>query len=71
MKAISVRQPWAELIIRGEKTLDLRTYQINYTGPLAIHASSIIEERDCQQFGLNPDISAPMTPRVKLREAKY
>jgi hypothetical protein len=55
MKAISVRQPWANLIIEGKKKLDLRTYKINFTGPLAIHASSIVELEDCTRFGFEPD----------------
>jgi len=50
MKAISIRQPWADLVIQGKKTLDLRTRKINYRGPLAIHASQTIEEDACQQF---------------------
>jgi len=56
MKAISVRQPWADLIIQGKKTLDLRTRKINYRGPLAIHASQTIEESACKRFELDPNI---------------
>lgn len=55
MKAISVRQPWANLIIEGKKKLDLRTYKINYTGPIAIHASSTVELEDCVRFEFDPD----------------
>jgi hypothetical protein len=56
MKAISVRQPWADLIIQGKKTLDLRTRKINYRGPIAIHASQIIENEACERFELNPKL---------------
>lgn len=70
MKAISVRQPWAELIMRGEKTLDLRSYKINYSGPLAIHASSKVEIEDCKQFELDPDIlsTGSVIGLVELKE---
>ncbi len=54
MKALSFRQPWAELILQGRKTLDLRTYTRDYRGPLAIHAAMEIEQAACRQFGLDP-----------------
>jgi len=55
MKAISIRQPWADLVIQGKKSLDLRTRKINYRGPLAIHASQTVEEDACQRFEIDPD----------------
>lgn len=39
MKALSVKQPWAELIVRGAKPLEIRGRPVHYRGPLAIHAS--------------------------------
>jgi hypothetical protein len=55
MKALSFRQPWAELIVQGRKRMDLRTYRTNHRGPLAIHASKKIERDACTGHGLNPD----------------
>lgn len=40
MKALSVKQPWAELIARGEKSIETRTWQTNYRGDLLICASA-------------------------------
>ena len=56
MKALSFRQPWAELILQGRKTLDLRTYSRDYRGPLAIHASLETERAACLAHGLDPDV---------------
>jgi len=39
MKALSIRQPWAELIIRGIKDVENRSWSTNHRGPLAIHAA--------------------------------
>lgn len=39
MKAISIRQPWASLIIAGIKPVENRKWKSTYTGPLLIHAS--------------------------------
>lgn len=38
-RCLSVKQPWAELIARGEKAIELRTWRTDYRGPLAIVAS--------------------------------
>ena len=39
MKAITIYQPWANLIAQGEKTIETRSWLTNYRGPLAIHAA--------------------------------
>jgi hypothetical protein len=40
-----VKQPWSELIARGAKTLDLRTWTTAYRGPLLIVASLAFDRR--------------------------
>lgn len=40
MKTLSVRQPWASLIVSGLKDIENRTWAPNYLGPVLIHASS-------------------------------
>jgi hypothetical protein len=55
MKALSFRQPWAELILQGRKSMDLRTYNTHYRGVLAVHASQTIETEMCGEHDLNPD----------------
>ena len=54
MKALSFRQPWAELVLQGRKTMDLRTYNTHYRGRLAIHASQTLERDNCLQHDLEP-----------------
>jgi hypothetical protein len=39
MKAISLCQPWASLLVHGLKHLDTRPWSTSHRGPLAIHAS--------------------------------
>lgn len=39
MKALSVKQPWANLIVSGEKTIETRTWGTDYRGPLLIVSS--------------------------------
>ncbi len=40
MKTLSIKEPFASLIINGYKKYEFRTYKINYQGKLLIHASS-------------------------------
>lgn len=40
MKALSIRQPWAWLIVNGYKDIENRSWRTNYRGPVLIHASS-------------------------------
>lgn len=36
MRALSIKQPWAELIASGVKTIETRTWATKYRGPLLI-----------------------------------
>jgi len=38
MKALSIRQPWAWLIVNGYKLVENRSWHSSYRGPLLIHA---------------------------------
>jgi hypothetical protein len=40
MKTLSIKQPFAELICRGIKTIENRSWDTKYRGKLLIHASS-------------------------------
>jgi ASCH domain len=39
MKALSIRQPWADLILAGVKTREYRSWRVEYRGALLIHAA--------------------------------
>ena len=54
MKALSFRQPWAELILQGRKTMDLRTYKTAHRGLLAVHAPQRVEKEPSVRFDLDP-----------------
>lgn len=50
MKVISIKQPWASLIILGYKTYEFRTWKTKYRGKLLIHASKTIDKKALQRF---------------------
>jgi hypothetical protein len=39
MKALSLTQPWATLVVTGEKEIETRSWRTNHHGMIAIHAS--------------------------------
>ena len=40
MKALSIKEPYANMILSGKKTIETRTWRTNYRGPLLICASA-------------------------------
>ena len=44
MKALSIKQPWASLIVAGLKPVENRTQPRKYRGPLLIHASKKFDD---------------------------
>ena len=39
MKALTLTQPWAQLVIDGRKVFETRSWRTSYSGLLAIHAA--------------------------------
>jgi hypothetical protein len=50
MKALSVRQPWASLIVLGLKCVEIRSWPTDYRGPLLIHAAKTLDELAMRRF---------------------
>lgn len=51
MRALSVHQPWAWLIVHGHKDVENRDWGCSYRGPLLIHAGKTLTRkyhRECQ-----------------------
>jgi hypothetical protein len=44
--ALSVRQPWAALIVAGLKTVEVRRWPTRRRGPVLIHAGKVPDARD-------------------------
>lgn len=65
MKALTVRQPWAWLLIYGGKDIENRDWWCGYRGPLAIHAAkgmTVAEYEDARRYveHFNPALSIAM-----------
>jgi ASCH domain len=44
MRALTIRQPWASLMVAGEKDVENRGWTTRYRGALAIHAGQRLDE---------------------------
>ena len=44
MKTITIKQPWATLIIQGDKRFEFRSWKTSYRGDLLIHAGKGIDK---------------------------
>ncbi|BDQ30177.1 MAG: ASCH domain-containing protein [Nitrosopumilus sp.] len=53
MKCLSVSQPFADLIISGKKTIELRKWNTNFRGEFLIHAPLKIRVEDCKRLKMN------------------
>lgn len=54
MKALSVRQPFVELILKKRKTVETRTWNTKFRGVFLIHASKTIDKKACNRFNIDP-----------------
>ncbi len=54
MKALSVKQPFAELIATGEKKIEYRSWQVAHRGPLLIVASKSPNLERCEEMSMDP-----------------
>ncbi|MGI0061620.1 MAG: ASCH domain-containing protein [Nitrosotalea sp.] len=53
MKCLSVSQPYADLIISGKKTIELRTWNTKFRGEFLIHAPIKIKDSACKKLGID------------------
>ena len=70
MKALSIRQPWAWLIVNGHKDIENRGWPTNYRGNFLVHASkgcTNLEYEDACEFvqDINPAICLPPLHRLE------
>ena len=55
MKCLSLKQPYAELLVSGKKTIELRTWNTKFRGEFLVHASKKIDKMACERNKIDPD----------------
>lgn len=57
-KALTIKQPWASLIIYGHKKYEFRSWKTNYRGKILIHAG-LSMDKEYQKNFLNYNLNYP------------
>ena len=55
MKCLSLKQPYADLLAFGEKTIELRKWYTKFRGEFLIHASKNIDLQACERLDIDID----------------
>jgi hypothetical protein len=53
LKCLSISQPFAELVISGKKSIELRNWNTSFRGEFLIHAPIKIRTKDCKRLKIN------------------
>ena len=70
MKALSLKQPWAELVLLGKKTIELRKWNTNFRGEFFIHASGNVDEEQMKKFGFKDLPTQAIVGKATLVDVK-
>jgi hypothetical protein len=66
-KVISLRQPWAQLCVQGDKQFETRSWGCTYRGELYIHASQNFHFSDLELCQADEDFKACIPDPTKLK----
>ena len=53
MKCLSLKQPFADLLALGEKSIELRKWNTKFRGKFLIHASKNIDKEACERLDID------------------
>lgn len=53
MKCLSLKQPFAELLVSGKKTIELRKWNTKFRGKFLIHASKNLDKERASSFNID------------------
>jgi hypothetical protein len=66
--ALSIRQPWAELILQSRKTIELRTWSADYRGSLWLHAGKATDLALDSNFDVSDPPRGAFVGRIALED---
>ncbi len=70
MKTLSIKQPFAELILQGRKKIELRKWNTNFRGEFLIHAPKNSDTEAMKRFGFNELPLGSILGKAKLTDVK-
>jgi hypothetical protein len=71
LKCLSISQPFADLIISGKKSIELRNWNTNFRGEFLVHAPLKIRINDAKRLKINKKfITGSIIGKVQLYDVK-
>ncbi len=70
MKALSIKQPYAELILSGRKTIEIRKWNTKFRGEFLIHASKNSDKKSMKKFGFDNLPLGAIVGKARLIDVK-
>lgn len=71
MKALSLKQPFAELILQGKKKIELRKWNTKFRGEFFIHASKVSDKEAMMKFGFTKLPTGCIVGKAFLKDVKH
>lgn len=73
MKALSLKQPWAELVVNGKKKIEIRKWNTKFRGEFLIHASLSPDSEAMKKFEFSENSLAlgAIIGKAKLLDVKH
>ena len=68
--ALSIKQPWADLILRREKTIEVREWCPDHRGPLLLHVSGTLDWKTVELLGYESPLTLPRSGIVAIADVK-
>lgn len=54
MRCLSLKQPFADMVVDGKKTIELRKWNTHFRGRFIVHASGTVDRYACSVLGIDP-----------------
>ena len=71
MKCLSVSQPFADLIVSGKKTIELRKWNTNFRGEFLVHSPLKIRTNDCKRLKISKKlVTGAIIGKVEIIDVK-
>ena len=70
IKTLSLKQPWAELILQGKKKIEIRKWNTKFRGEFLIHASKTPDVKNMERFGFESLPLGFIVGKAKLLDVK-
>lgn len=71
MKCLSVSQPFADLIVTGKKTIELRKWNTNFRGEFLVHSPLKVRTKDCKRLKISKkSVTGAIIGKVEIINVK-